>query len=97
MLLPQFTLSRLLLGILIGALLLFCITLFQSDRSWMYGAAAAGLLLLASALSAALLFGLVYAMGLLTPFRRSVTPAMVPGAEQESPVGMRPANISENE
>lgn len=38
------------------------------------------------------LFGLIYAIGGLPVFRESVTPPLVPGAEQESTAARRPLN-----
>ncbi len=38
------------------------------------------------------LFGLIYALGSLPAFRDSVTPPLVPGAEQESTAARRPLN-----
>lgn len=37
-------------------------------------------------------FGLIYAIGSLSPFRESATPPLVPGAEQESTAARRPVN-----
>ncbi len=38
------------------------------------------------------LFGLIYAIGGIPVFRASVTPPLVPGAEQESTTARRPLN-----
>jgi len=84
---------------LITAVIAVCVLVVSiagRDVSWALGAAVFLTVLVTSALISAGLFGVIYALGSLPFFSNSVTPPMIPGAEQESPRGRRPLPLGDN-
>jgi hypothetical protein len=95
MLIPQYSL-RWLFGLTVA--LAFCLLILRAalnDVSWALGVVAILLMLLCCALVAAVQFSFIYLLGGLPIFRAAETPPLVPGAEQESPIGMRNTPNSE--